>query len=111
MKRLDEIATEHIRALRKNEFVFDTEQIIKIGTDAAHRIKSRVENDPAIAEFAEFFAQLDLILSQLKKQDFEQYFTWLLLDRSAPMLGEGFEKAHFDFWKKGCLSELHCAEQ
>ena len=57
MKKIQDIALQHINELRKNEFVGDIESIKKIGMDAANRIKIRVENDPAIIDVAEFYAK------------------------------------------------------
>ena len=57
MKNLQQITSEHINSLRKNEFVIDVEEIQKIGMSAANRIKARLENDPAIMDLSEFFTK------------------------------------------------------
>lgn len=47
----------------------------------------------------EFFANLDLILTNLAQEDLHNYLIWLFVDQSASKMGGEFEKAHFAFWK------------
>ena len=55
--KMEELTMEHLSELRKKEFVYDIEEIKKMGLLAAERIQKRIENDNAIVYLSEFFAR------------------------------------------------------
>lgn len=46
----------------------------------------------------EFFTNLDLILTNLSKENLHNYLIWQFVNQTADKMGADFEKAHFAFW-------------
>lgn len=57
MKTIQNIALEHINALRKREFVTSLEDVKQFGIEAAKKLQTRMTNDPAIIDVAEFYTR------------------------------------------------------